>query len=224
MTFEQYGAFFGGDVRAIVAAAVIDGKLIVVLRFGTECEQLEPIARANVEAEMARLQVLHPDTLKQFFGDPDFVEEPSGNGGKNGSHVPSKEAVEEGGTGPSEVDDEIAAGFAVLVEGEVSYVFVCQYDIIAVSGVAKKNLEHVGPYILGIKQEDRAVKNPALRLGVRAACEWAAGGPTEPCYFLSDSQADRQLEGLGVVGEKIEVRFKFGSKRQKCAVLTFQAF
>lgn len=222
MTFEQYGALYGGDVRAIVAAAVIDGKLVIVLRFGTESQVLEPIARANVEAEMDICRFLHPDTKKQFFGDPDFFEELV----STAASTSGQEDENAAGALPSvaEEDDEIAVGFAVLVDGKVVYCFVCQHDIISVSKLAKANIEYVGPYILGIPYQDRARENPILRLAVQAACEWTGGGPVQSCYFLSNSQSADQLKGLGVVGEKIEVPFRFGRKRRKYAVLTFQSF
>lgn len=222
MTFEQYGALYGGDIRAIVAAAVIDGKFVVVLRFGVESEVLEPIARANVMADLERYPFLHPDTIRQFFGDADFVAELA---------EPSTVASEENGEGakkngtnsPSEEDDEIAAGFAVLIDGEIAYVFVCQHDIIPQGAVAKKNIERVGPFILGVKREDWSVNGAVLGLALRAACEWAGDGEVKPCFFLSDSMEEGQLRPLGVFGEFVEVRFKYGRSRQKFVVLSFAA-
>jgi hypothetical protein len=220
MTFEQYGALYGGDIREIAAAAVIDGKIVVVLRFGVESEVLEPVARANVVADLERYPFLHPDTVRQFFGDPDFVAELA-----EPSTVASEEngdgAKKNGTNGETVEDDEIAAGFAVLIDGEITYAFVCQHDIIPQGGVAKKDIEHVGPFILGVKREDWSVNGPALGLAVRAACEWAGGGPVKPCYFVSDSMEEGQLKPLGVVGEFVEVRFKFGRNRQKFVVLSF---
>jgi hypothetical protein len=213
MTFEDYGSLFGGDVRAIVAVGLIDGKLVVVLRFGVESEDLEPIARANVEAEMARFPFLHGDTLKQFFGDPEF------EAAQPDVTTVNAEEEEKGGNGKEDIEYGLAAGFAVLVDGEVVYSFVCQLDVIRQDSA---DHESFGPYILGIKPEDRAADNPALAMAVRAACEWFAGGPTRPCYFLSDSLAKDQLTGLGVFGEKIEVQFEFEARVY--AVLTFETF